>query len=67
MHHLESAAKQQELTTIRLETRAKLTAAAILYTRFGYTPTGPFGEYIPSPTAATTKNTSRHRPPASLS
>jgi putative acetyltransferase len=45
MHHLESIAKQQNLTTIRLETRAKLTAAAALYTRLGYTPTGPFGSY----------------------
>ena len=49
MHHLESTAKQQELATIRLETRAKLIAAAALYSRLGYTQTGPFGSYDPIP------------------
>jgi len=46
---LEKAAREQGLTTLRLETGPDLTAAVRLYTYSGFTPRGPFGDYKPDP------------------
>ncbi|MEM8980403.1 MAG: GNAT family N-acetyltransferase [Pseudomonadota bacterium] len=51
MHRLESTASAEGITDIKLETGTGLDAAHRLYTRHGYTPCGPFGDYIGQDTA----------------
>lgn len=45
MHQLDSAARAQDLTELKLETGDKLTEAHALYRAHGFVDCGPFGEY----------------------
>lgn len=45
MHQLDTAARAQGLTTIKLETGDKLTEAHSLYRAHGFVECGPFGSY----------------------
>jgi putative acetyltransferase len=44
--HLEDVARGEGLETLRLETGAALTEAGHLYRTAGFTPRGPFGDYL---------------------
>lgn len=46
---VEDRARTLGHSVLRLETGTKLDAAHRLYARFGFTPTGPFGDYHDSP------------------
>ena len=43
---LETSARAQGITELRLETGEYLTAAVSLYRRFGFAPCAPWGEYV---------------------
>lgn len=49
LEHLAAYAQTQNVTLLRLETGIHQSAAIQLYTRFGFTETGPFGDYCPDP------------------
>ena len=46
---LESEARAIGVTKLRLETGTRQPEAIALYSKTGYSPAGPFGEYPPSP------------------
>lgn len=51
MRQIEDTAIEEGLPMLRLETGDKLEAAIRLYTRFGFEPCGPFGDYTANKTS----------------
>lgn len=47
--HVERVARQTGLSVLKLETGTLLEQARTLYTRHGFRPCDPFGDYVPGP------------------